>query len=785
MGKAIDLILSNPDGLDGYITDKLWYAQKHKEDKLLHQTSGHLTNAETKATQILDSTREFIEHIGTTNLTNAIDTIYKQLGINQNTMALVNNITNTLSGNITKVQTIINIFPRSLTHTPSAKGALMEIAVSYKDILMEQINSLKLVYDETVNAAINSLSTILQLLHGSIEVIIRTVEELFDQYAYKYTGHHVMELYFLLQPGIALVKAIIRYKKQSKKVKKEKKDKVKKEVKEKIKNTEEGYKTKINNKINENITDVFNNTVGNTYSLDVGIDINDLYDQLHEWLSKQSDALYNAFMMLLMKDFVSEIKEDIQKLTNIDIRLMADNINTFDDLIQLLDSLGLNEHTPTIDFQQLIATGLNSVFAISNSFKTLFKELDVPTVGQLAGGVVHSIDVTPSKQKAYEIDTELKGNDNIIKIKLHANPSNKIIKTQFITLFKLVKYNNKRVFNKGQINTIIDNIIAIYNQYIKEHEKDNIKDYVMVKDTNSILPGHKKFNNDLYKDSDYINKSTFIINAIVEDMPRIYTFQVEVDNPNNLASVNTTAKYKSKDEILSDADDLYQRFNITGNNEEGNKDNGVVDMLIKSITNENEQHIYTTAEKRRNTFDIVKQMLMALKPMMKLLKEISKLIENYKTNKQTVQTHARADLILSFKNVMKKLGLSHEKSFEDKNIYTVRTKKLYDYCLSTLQIKINNSGFSEISSALTNKLIEHLISENKIVTTLQKSIPTVLYFDIENIENINTIAKDGTINGLDNIEIIQDEKTILYSENNKSTTSSQILRAMRKKIPFK
>ena len=64
MVKSIDLILSNPDGLDGYIADKLWYAQKHKEDKLLHQTSGHLTNAQTKATQILDSTREFIEHIG-------------------------------------------------------------------------------------------------------------------------------------------------------------------------------------------------------------------------------------------------------------------------------------------------------------------------------------------------------------------------------------------------------------------------------------------------------------------------------------------------------------------------------------------------------------------------------------------------------------------------------------------------------------------------------------------------------------------------------------------------
>lgn len=779
MGRSIDLILSNPDGLDGFIADKLWYAQKHKEDRLLHQTSGYLTKAENKTTQILDSTREFIEHIGTTNLTNAIDAIYKQLGIEQNSIALVNNITNTLSGTISKVQTIINIFPHDLTCTPSAKGALMEIAVSYKDIIMEQINSLKLVYDETVNAAINSLSTVLQLLQGSIEVIIRTVEELFDQYAYKYTGHHVMELYFLLQPGIALTKAILKYKKNAKQTITNAKNTAKNIINNEVSNT----KNAINDNINKNITSVLNNTVANTYNLDVGIDLNDLYDQLHEWLSKQSDALYNAFMMLLMKDFVSEIKEDVQKLTNINIRLLADNINTFDDLIQLLDSLGLNEHTPTIDFQQLIATGLNSVFAISNSFKSIFKELDVPTVGQLTGSVVHSIDVTPSKQKAYEIDTELKGNDNIIKIKLHADPSNKIIKAQFITLFKLVKYNNKRVFNKGQINTIIDNIIAIYNQYIKEHEKDNIKDYDIVKDTNSILLRHKKFNNDLYKDSDYINKSTFIINAIVEDMPRIYTFQVEVDNPNNLASVNTSVKYKNKDEILADTDDLYKRFNITGN-KDGNKDNGVVDMLIKNITNEEKQHIYTTAEKRRNTFDIVKQMLMALKPMMKLLKEISKLIENYKTNRQTVQTHARKDLVLSFKNVMGKLGLSKEKSFEGKNIYTVRTKKLYNYCLNTLQIKINN-GFSEISSTLTNKLIDHLISENKIITTLQESIPTVLYFDIENIENINTIAKDGTNNGLDNIEIIQDEKTILYSENNKSTTSSQILRAMRKKVPFK
>ncbi len=121
MSKTIDLILSNPDGLDGFITDKLWYAQKHKEDKLLNLSSGYLDKGQTKATQILDSTREFIEQIGTTTLTNSIDAIYKQLGINQNTMALVNNITNTLSGNITKVQTIINIFPRSLTHTPSAK----------------------------------------------------------------------------------------------------------------------------------------------------------------------------------------------------------------------------------------------------------------------------------------------------------------------------------------------------------------------------------------------------------------------------------------------------------------------------------------------------------------------------------------------------------------------------------------------------------------------------------------------------------------------------------------
>ena len=51
-------------------------------------------------------------------------------------------------------------------------------------------------------------------------------------------------------------------------------------------------------------------------------------------------------------------------------------------------------------------------------------------------------------------------------------------------------------------------IFSKYGEYTELNLTNNddiasyLKDYDIVKDTNSILLGHKKFNNDLYKDSD-------------------------------------------------------------------------------------------------------------------------------------------------------------------------------------------------------------------------------------------------------------------------------------------
>ena len=154
-----------------------------------------------------------------------------------------------------------------------------------------------------------------------------------------------------------------------------------KDIREKIKGVQEEATDKAEQELDKTINNVLGNKIGMTHTLNVDLDANELYKELNIWLSKQSDALYNAFMMLLMKDFVNLIKEDIQKLTNIDIRLLGDNLNTFDDLIYLLDMLGLNETTPTLPLESILTTGLNSVFAINNSFKTMLREIDVPKLG--------------------------------------------------------------------------------------------------------------------------------------------------------------------------------------------------------------------------------------------------------------------------------------------------------------------------------------------------------------------------------------------------------------------
>jgi hypothetical protein len=114
---------------------------------------------------------------------------------------------------------------------------------------------------------------------------------------------------------------------------------------------------------------------------------------------------------------------------------------------------------------------------------------------------------------------------------------------------------------------------------------------------------------------------------------------------------------------------------------------------------------------------------------------LAKLIENYKINKAKVQGNGHKNLAKGLQKILGFLGLDKEVSVKDKNVFTVRTYKLYVYCIDNLYVTPDSNNMAELDEEGTNILSEHLSHINhKNANLVIKGRKTVLYFDKENID---------------------------------------------------
>ena len=177
-----------------------------------------------------------------------------------------------------------------------------------------------------------------------------------------------------------------------------------------------------------------------------------------------------------------------------------------------------------------------------------------------------------------------------------------------------------------------------------------------------------------------------------------------------------------------------------------------------------------------------------LKPMCPLLKQLAKLIENYKINKAKVQGNGHKNLAKGLQKILGFLGLNNEVSVKDKNVFTVRTYKLYTYLIENLQVTPDANSMAELDEQSTNIFSEHLSHiKHKNAILVIKDRKTLLYFDKENIllEEKAIIQKlsykpqlDGYMTNIDNLRIIDD--TLYFTAGGKSTITSQILKAIQR-----
>lgn len=712
--KNYSLQLTNKDGLADYASKKLTSFTKSYTD----QADSFMNTGESMAKSAIAGIQSMAEEMLTSVISQGVDAIYSAMGINKESIQTAQKLIDIAQGAISQITSFISIVPIGMKTTPSVKEAMSNICASYKDLLLEQYMSLKQMYNETIGAMITCMGNIVEVLKESLDVIIDQIIVSIDPYVYQYTGYHIVEIMQMCRKGISMFKAW-------KKAKKDKREKKKKEKKEREEIPEAEPPIKGNKRCK---------------SIKVSIDADTLKHYLMDWLMEQDDALYNAFMLLNIKEMIMEIKDNINKLTNLSIEQLAENIESLDDVVNLLEELGLGDDTPGLSLQDAIALGMNAVTAAAsaiNDVKENAMSLANPSTAMAVGTMVATnTKVTTETTTAYDMNSESTEDYTLVTINVYDDPVKKVLNPLKSALSSIKTKNSKKneeVFSANAIKQVLDKVTELWNNPNADEP------YVIV---DGKLGGQFK---------------TYFFHIICQ-----YPSKKEADKNTELN--DQTEGSQSKTSIKDQFENKFK---------EGSKN--FMDVVNKDSVDD--------VDKKRNTLQILKTIFASIKPLAPILKQIATLIQNYKINKEKVRNHAHGNLNIGLQKIMEALGLNKSKPINGRNTYTIRTTKLYNYCIETYDIQIDKDGWAELSANDTNAFKEYLITQKQNTTNIKNDTNTLIYFDMNNI-NIqsnyhNEKIKDGDIYNIDNICIINDLDIILYTDSQKSTMTSQIFRAIQ------
>ena len=742
-GVILDLVTTNGD-LGNYISNKLSNLSHTYTDYADNSING----AEQMAKQSVSAVTGMVENIMQTLLTQGIDAIYNALGINQESITLAQQVINISQGSIAQIQSIISILPIGIDVTPSTKACLNSFCASYKDMILEQYNSLKMIYNETIGAAITCCGNIIEVLKESVDVILNMLEPLLDPYVFQYTGYHIVEIMNMTKKGVQMLKAYRKSRKDKKIQEQEQqelqeeaeKEQLEQEQQEKGKKKKKKKKKK-KEKPEDAIIEEEPPIKGNKRARSIKVSVNSqqLKQDLLDWLYLQSDALYNAFMMLNIKDMIMDIRDMVSKLTNISIKELTNNINSIDDMVNLLDELGLGDDKPGITLEMAITMGMNALKSATMAINSIKDQgaglLNLSTATAIGSMVMANTKTTVNEKQVFDIKSEIKDDYTLVTITLYGKFTGSV-QSDIKKILKNIKTNDEPVFSNAAIANILDGIFEIST-------------------TNSADP--------------YI-----VVEGKVGKQYKPYYFLVicnqtvkKEENTNNVQDNSENDLSTSKDNKLKNAAKFFMS-----------------DIITEKTTDQE--------EKRRNTIDILKTIFATLKPLVSTLKVIATLIQNYKINKAKVQNHAHGNIQVGLQKIMDMLGLNKSKTIDDKNIFVVRRNKLYVFCIDVLNVDIDKDGWATINEDETLLFINKLNELHISFEDIQEGFETSLYFDMENINKdidmLNNPDKyigkniklplDGTTNMLNKLCITDD--AVLYTADMKDTMTSQIMRAIEK-----
>ena len=673
------------------------------------EISGAITDA---VTQYLEVTIQSLIAGGASNLMN-------NLGINQETLGMAQSILNLMDSTLFNITGIIKMFPKNIQMLPSAKIAIGSICTSLKDMYIAIYNDLENEYYETINDAITNLPSIQEVLKDAQELLMNTIWVMINEQCIKYTGYTLPELYYMCSDYIHKYKA---WKEARKEQKRRKKEQEEQEKETGIQHSSGG-------------------TVSSKINVDVDPDI--IKQSLMDELSRASDLIYNSFIIIQIKDSIDEIKMLISQFNNVDLDVLTDGIDSFEDFMDMLVEMGLNSDGAVISLEKAIQDGINQFSGNLTSLQNQIEAQAISSGLHIAADVVSNTTVSTEIKAEHLYDFTNDLNTFTMTLNIYADPTTKKAKKQLTkVLSNAHQKDGTKIFDSSSVLSIINAID---------------EGYVMRKDQTIEL---LEFTFKIHFELDGFNKTlSEQINAI--------------DEANRIAQ--ETAKKKEAEEAIS-------KFEL-----------GIV---------EEEYTGDPTKATKRPTFQLVHELFSILKEIFPQLKVILKLIRNYKINKAKVEANASGNLLGMIK-VIAAINKLFKKAHKSKtNFYTVRSLKLYDYITNSIT-SIGTNVEINIGIPDTRKLYLYLKNAKSNYEIIKQGLPTILYIDQDAItEQRNAMKKDldkagnyfddaslfvqypdskyqdGTLLGLDKVEDADTE--IYYSDSSLPLYGSQILRCYGK-----
>ena len=673
------------------------------------EISGAITDA---VTQYLEVTIQSLIAGGISNLMN-------NLGINQETLGMAQSILNLMDSTLFNITGIIKMFPKNIQMLPSAKIAIGSICTSLKDMYIAIYNDLENEYYETINDAITNLPSIQEVLKDAQELLMNTIWVMINEQCIKYTGYTLPELYYMCSDYIHKYKA---WKEARKEQKRRKKEQEEQEKETGIQHSSGG-------------------TVSSKINVDVDPDI--IKQSLMDELSRASDLIYNSFIIIQIKDSIDEIKMLISQFNNVDLDVLTDGIDSFEDFMDMLVEMGLDSDGAVISLEKAIQDGINQFSGNLTSLQNQIEAQAISSGLHIAADIVSNTTVSTEIKAEHLYDFTNDLNTFTMTLNIYADPTTKKAKKQLTkVLSNAHQKDGTKIFDSSSVLSIINAID---------------EGYVMRKDQTIEL---LEFTFKIHFELDGFNKTlSEQINAI--------------DEANRIAQ--ETAKKKEAEEAIS-------KFEL-----------GIV---------EEEYTGDPTKATKRPTFQLVHELFSILKEIFPQLKVILKLIRNYKINKAKVEANASGNLLGMIK-VIAAINKLFKKAHKSKtNFYTVRSLKLYDYITNSIT-SIGTNVEINIGIPDTRKLYLYLKNAKSNYEIIKQDLPTILYIDQDAItEQRNAMKKDldkagnyfddaslfvqypdskyqdGTLLGLDKVEDADTE--IYYSDSSLPLYGSQILRCYGK-----